>query len=87
MNLPSIEDYRAQYTPLPQAEIDEVDAGINDRLAEAATEPLDPDPLVAAAQQDRDRYAYLGDFDAAEHLDRWVLEHANPRLDFEAEVS
>lgn len=69
--------------PQVQADIDDVAAGINDRLVDAWAEPLDPDPLVAAAQQDRDRQAARGDFDRADDLDQWIKANATPQLGYD----
>lgn len=47
---------------------------VNRHLADLEAEPRDPDPVVAAEQDDRDRSAYRGDWLRAELANARVLE-------------
>ncbi len=60
-------------------EITQVDNGLDLDLVEAAFEAPDTDPVIAAAQQDRERLAYQGDMDAARDRHRDVLDMRSMR--------
>jgi hypothetical protein len=53
-----------------QAEIAEVDAGINQPWAELADTERHPDPVIAAQENDRDLYYTRGNYDSAEQAHR-----------------
>ena len=47
---------------------------VNQHLADLEAEPRDPDPVIAAEQDDRDRSAYRGDWLRAETAAARVLD-------------